>query len=107
MDARRTDQVRPALDTCQTLTRFPTSVVDTNKMRQQRSGKARDDDHDLYDLLVSRWTLKRHLLVLDAAMDRVVADRKSALRLNGAVHGVVIVTDEILPSQVRFNGFRF
>ena len=59
------------------------------------------------DILVSRHSLQRHLLLMDAAMDRVAADRIMQLREEQRFTGVAIATDESPPSQPRFRGLRF
>ena len=59
------------------------------------------------DELVSRWTLPRHQLLLDGAVDRRTAEYLMAQREEGNLAGVALVTDESPPSQPRFRGLRF
>ena len=59
------------------------------------------------DELVSRWTLVRHQLLLDGAVDRCTAEYLMTQREEGKLAGVALVTDESPPSQPRFRGLRF
>ena len=61
----------------------------------------------LEDLMVSRYTLARHMLFLDGAMDRVASENLWAKREAGDFAGVALATDESPPSQPRFRGLRF
>ena len=48
-----------------------------------------------------------HLLILDGALDRMVAADIASRRDAGVFAGAVIATDESPPSQPRFAGLRF
>ena len=62
---------------------------------------------DVGDLLASRYTLGKHLLILDGAVDRWTSEHLLKLREEGTLAGVAMVTDESPPSQPRFRGIRF
>ena len=55
----------------------------------------------------SHWTLMRHLILLDSALDRWVAEDLTEARLSGAFGGICVATDESPPSEGRFGGMRF
>ena len=57
--------------------------------------------------LVKRSCLSQHLLLLDGAWDRSVAEGLMLLRNSGSFAGVALATDESPPSQPRFRGLRF
>ena len=62
---------------------------------------------NLEELLGHRVTLGKHLLILDAAVDRWTSEHLMQLREEGRLAGVAMVTDESPPSQPRFRGLRF
>ena len=62
---------------------------------------------DLEDMLGQRITLGKHLLILDAAVDRCTSEHMLDLRDQGTLAGVALATDESPPSQPRFRGLRF
>ena len=70
-------------------------------------GGAPQPTEDLVSLLASRYTLQRHLLLLDSAVDTVTSDRLMDLRGKGLFAGAAVATDESPPSQPRFRGLRF
>ena len=57
--------------------------------------------------LVNGTNLGRHLLILDGALDRMIAADIATRRDAGVFAGAVIATDESPPSQPRFAGLRF
>jgi len=59
------------------------------------------------ELLHSRWSLTRHLLLLDGAVDRYSTEKHWRAREAGRLAGVALATDESPPSQPRFQGLRF
>ena len=62
---------------------------------------------DQLEELQSKHTLRRHLLLLDAAVDRCTAEDRWTLKKEGRFAGVALATDESPPSQPRFRGLRF
>ena len=64
-------------------------------------------DDELDDFLVQRQKLGHHLLMLDGALDRLMADQLLDLRESEAFAGVAMATDESPPQQPRFRGLRF
>ena len=52
-------------------------------------------------------SLSRHLLLLDAAMDRHLPEQVFDLRETGRFAGVALASDESPPHQPRFRGLRF
>ena len=52
-------------------------------------------------------SLCRHLLLLDAAVDRHLSEQVLDLRETGKFAGVALASDESPPSQPRFRGLRF
>ena len=56
---------------------------------------------------VSHWTLNRHLILLDSALDRWITEDLGAKRLSGTFGGIRVATDESRPSPGRFSGLRF
>ena len=69
------------------------------------------DSHDsgpeLQEALVTRWTLTRHLQLLDGALDRLTAQDLLDLREQGRFAGVALATDESPPKEPRYRGLRF
>ena len=65
------------------------------------------DPEDLSEHLHSRWSLSRHLLILDGAVDRCTSDLLFQHREHERFAGVALVSDESPPSQPRFRGLRF
>ena len=61
----------------------------------------------LTDLLVSNVNLAKHMLFLDAAVDRCTSETLFNQREAGTFGGVAIATDESPPDQPRFRGLRF
>jgi hypothetical protein len=59
------------------------------------------------DILVGRWQLMRHALLLDGAIDRCTYDKILEARDKNTFAGVALATDESPPSQPRFLGLRF
>ena len=57
--------------------------------------------------LQQKESLRKHLLLLDAAVDRHLAEHLWALREAGTLAGVALASDESPPSQPRFRGLRF
>ena len=51
--------------------------------------------------------IRRHLLILDGAVDRLAAENLFKAREAGSFAGVAVATDESPPSQPRFRGLRF
>ena len=68
-------------------------------------------DHDVNTsgggAIASYTAFARHLLVLDGAVDRWMAEELFRKRESGAFAGVALATDESPPSQPRFRGLRF
>ena len=56
---------------------------------------------------VSHWTINRHLILLDSALDRWITQDLGDKRVSGSFGGVCIATDESRPSPGRFSGLRF
>ena len=61
----------------------------------------------LENALASRFSLTKHMLLLDGALDRLAAEDIASRREAGMFAGAVIATDESPPSQPRFAGLRF
>ena len=59
------------------------------------------------DLLSDRTSLVRHMLLLDAAVDRYILERLFQMREDDTFAGAALATDESPPSQPRFRGLRF
>ena len=57
--------------------------------------------------LVTDQPLRKHLLLLDGAIDRATSERLLSAREAGTLAGVSLATDESPPSQPRFRGLRF
>ena len=67
------------------------------------SSSSSNQEDELYD----RFSVKKHLLVLDGAIDRCTSDLLFEHREQGRFAGVALATDESPPSQPRFRGLRF
>ena len=59
------------------------------------------------DELLQREAIRKHLLVLDGALDRCTAEDLYKARESGSFAGVALATDESPPGQPRFRGLRF
>ena len=59
------------------------------------------------DMMIGRTALRRHSLLLDAAIDRHTSEILFQKRELGSFAGVALVTDESPPGQPRFRGLRF
>lgn len=73
----------------------------------ESSPASRSTEESVEDLLGSRFTLARHMLLLDGAVDRYTLERIFRLREQADFAGVALATDESPPSQPRFRGLRF
>ena len=108
--AAKTKQVLCLLDNRMTCQRFRDTVVGAaslvSKLRNTEPGPEGLPD-EIEDLLVTRYALQRHILLLDGAVDRVNSDLIYEHRLKGRFAGVALATDESPPSQPRFRGLRF
>ena len=87
-------------------TRFVNTMVDAATLIKDISGTS-GQESDLQSMLHSRFTLHRHLLLLDAALDRCTSDRVMNLREQERFAGCALSTDESPPGQPRFRGLRF
>ena len=66
-----------------------------------------NDMGDAMSELCSERAIRRHMLFLDGAVDRVVSEHLMNARDAGTLAGVALATDESPPSQPRFRGLRF
>ena len=62
---------------------------------------------EAFENMLTDSPLRQHLLLLDGAVDRCMADKLMSLREAGRFAGVALATDESPPSQPRFRGLRF
>ena len=106
--ADKTAQLRFALTNRATLSRLPKTLVDADRLLSElRNRENLDNYNDLDEVLVSRFALARHLLLLDAALDAYIAEDLYIKRGHGNFGGVAIATDESPPDEPRFAGLRF
>ena len=83
-----------------------TSALELISNLQGTSMSSRDNE-DMKELLYTHYSLSRHLLLLDGAMDRYSSDNLFLMRGENRLAGVALATDESPPSQPRFRGMRF
>ena len=101
------DQVIWSIKNGVTMWRAQETISSAASLVASLSGSSSSQE-DLVDLnLVSRFTLKRGLLLLDGGVDRCLSDSLWNLREHGRFAGVAMATDESPPSQPRFRGLRF
>jgi len=85
-----------------------TGAVELVENLEGNSSENRDpSSQQVLDLLVSRFALVRHALLLDGALDRHSSDHFLDLREKNNFAGVALATDESPPKQPRFRGLRF
>ena len=103
-----TQQVIFALDNRVPFSRVSDTVCGAEELIADLSGtSASSREPRAEELLVGRWALMRHMLVLDGAIDRCTSERLFRMREEGTFAGVALATDESPPSQPRFRGLRF
>ena len=90
-----------------TCRRFRETVVGAtclvSKLRNTEPGPEGLPDQ-IEDLLVTRYALQRHILLLDGAVDRVNSDLIYEHRLKGRFAGVALATDESPPKPTPIQG---
>lgn len=92
--------------TKQAFRNLPASLLECRRLWDSL-GQHSEAETDSRDLLASRWTLSRHLLLLDMAMDKQVAEDLYQRRVAGTFAGICVATDESPPNASRFLWFRF
>lgn len=102
----KTDQVRYALANKQALKNLPQSLEQAQELLEIL-GSLRADAVDLSGVLAGRQTLSWHMLLLDMAVDRFIAEDLYQRRIHGSFAGLCLATDESPPSASRFRGLRF
>ena len=101
------DQVVWFLTNGVTMWRAPETISSAVSLVASLSGSS-SSQKDLFDInVVSRFTLKRGLMLLDGGVDRCLSDSLWNLREHGRFAGAAVATDESPPSQPRFRGLRF
>ena len=90
-----------------TMWRAQETISSAASLVASMSGSSSSQEHHVDLNLVSRFTLKRGLLLLDGGVDRCLSDSLWNLREHGRFAGVAMATDESPPSQPRFRGLRF
>ena len=103
----KTNQVLYMLENRVTSRRCTSTVAGACELLQSLAPDDASACSRALDELVSRFTLSRHLLLLDGALDRCLSDRLLRMREEGRFAGVALATDESPPSQPRFRGLRF
>jgi hypothetical protein len=108
----KTQQVRYMLEHRISTSRVQETIKGASQLivgLQRTSGSSGDlkAEPDIADLLYSRWSLNRHLLTLDGALDKHTTEKMYETREGGSFAGVALATDESPPSQPRFSGLRF
>ena len=83
------------------------TVTDAVELVKNLAGVDVDCDMSGGGATVSYTAFARHLLVLDGAIGRWMAEELFCNRENGTFAGVALATDESPPSQPRFRGLRF
>ena len=86
-----------------------TCFLDADRLRHQLLRQPPDQADPLTaDHLYSRQSIAKHMLLLDSALDSVLAKQIEAWRAQDPdAFGVALATDESPPSQNRFGGYRF
>ena len=90
--------------------RVQSSLEDAAQLLQdlsQDSASGSSSNSQAVAEVVQREGLRQHLLFLDAALDRCMADKWLRQRESGQFAGVALATDESPPKQPRFRGLRF
>ena len=105
----KTKQVLFMLENRMPAMRVKASVIAANQLIRdiQHTSSPGNEQEPLEDLLVSKWTLVRHMLLLDGALDRCTSDVLFQKREQGTFAGVALATDESPPNAPRFRGLRF
>jgi len=105
MLAEKTKQLRFAIVNRIPWDRVPQTLADAAALVL---GDENDDKLRAFmeDLSVSRWTLMRHLLILDVALEKQIARDIEQRRDAGTFLGVCLATDESPPEEPRFAGVR-
>ena len=107
----KTEQVLFALENRTPLNRTTSTLVDAISLKQNLTGASSSSQDPLGpaldELLVSRHTLTRHMLLLDGALDRISSEIIYNHREMGNFAGVALASDESPPNQPRFRGLRF
>ena len=90
-------------------TRVYSTILSANALAQSLSSSSSITcpTEELDDLLVTRTTLNKHMLLLDGALDRCMAEKLLSQREAGTFAGVALATDESPPKQPRFRSLRF
>ena len=104
--ATKTKEVRFALGNRVAFSRVPKTLEEAASLISELS-QGLDLDKVCEDLGLSRYTLLRHAVHLDMALDSMVKEDIYERRLSGNFLGVTIATDESPPDTPRFAGLRF
>ena len=106
--ALRTATVQYALNSNVAFKNTPNSIVEADRVLNLAKGTGEDDiNKEILEKLGSCWTIGRHALILEDALDELVKGRVTEARSAGAFVGAAFVTDESPPSATRFTGLRF
>jgi len=100
-----TVQTQFAIDCHIALSNMPKTVAEAEHLLGQL-GRLPPPSEPL-ESIASRWSLGRHALVVDSALDVLVARKIEAARQEGRFFGFGMCTDESPPKVRRFRGFRF
>ena len=106
MRATKTEQIKYILKNHIKLWKANEAIADAAQLAGSICNNPIDAE-TLEGSLVKETSLRKHLLVLDGALDRMVAADIASRRDAGVFAGAVIATDESPPSQPRFAGLRF
>ena len=111
MVTSKTNQVLFMLENRLAATRVKDTVEGARNLTNSLASSSSSDRipiaGDLESETVERWTLVKHMLLLDGAVDRCTSDYLLSLRDEGKFAGCAIVTDECPPSQPRLKGLKF
>ena len=88
--------------------RVHTSLASASELLQSlSSSNSSQQSSQALDELLCESSMRKHILLLDGAVDRCATEDLMQMRESGRFAGVALATDESPPSQPRFRGLRF
>lgn len=85
----------------------PDSLHRAEEVARSVEGLGSNDHAEAATRCISQYTIARHCLTLDAAIDAYTCDRISRARDDGTLTGFAFSSDESPPAAHRFSGLRF
>ena len=103
----KTKQVLFMLQNRVAINRVHQTLMGALSLMKDLTSEAALENLNLEDSLLHMESLRRHMLLLDGALDRYMSDELYMKREKGTLAGVALATDESPPRQARFGGLRF